>query len=269
MNPETGAVVAASTFFTEQTIQSDYYEGVTNDLLVSDGESLFLKHMKIDPETLAISRLQWWEFSGPDGKLKAYDKPMVKLPVEKRRTPVLSSASGLLDDELFGRAHVQLDGAEFCNRLSFDAKYAYGIRHSQGPGHFQFHVAGKDGFPVLCFDRQSRKAPDKMKGRNYGGNGSAPADHRVIWKHYLPVRPSAILAAGGKVLVGGGPDQIDRADPFRSFEWRAGGLLHTLDCADGRTLSEQKLSAPPVHEGLIAVKAGIFVCMKDATVSKL
>ncbi|MHC4581341.1 MAG: outer membrane protein assembly factor BamB family protein, partial [Planctomycetota bacterium] len=82
LNPETGAVIAASTFFTEQTKQSDYYEGVTNDLLVSDGESLFLKHMRIDPDTLAISRLQWWEFSGPDGKLKAYDKSMVNLPIE-------------------------------------------------------------------------------------------------------------------------------------------------------------------------------------------
>ncbi len=269
LNPETGAVVTASTFFTEQTKQSDYYEGVTNDLLVSDGESLFLKHMKIDPETLAISRLQWWEFSGPDGKLKAYDKSMVNLPIEKERTPVLSSASGFLDDELFGRAHVQLDGAEFCNRLSFDAKYAYGIRHSQGPGHFQFHIAGKDGFPVLCFDRQSMNVPKEEKGRNYGGNGSAPADHRIIWKHHLPVRPSAILAVGGKVLVGGGPDQVDKTDPLRSFEWRAGGLLHALNCADGKTLSEQKLSAPPVHEGLIAVKAGIFICLKDGTVLKL
>ena len=100
--------------------------------------------MKIDPETLTISRLQWWEFSGPDGKLKAYDKSMVSIPIEEKRTPVLSSASGLLDDELFGRAHVQLDGAEFCNRLCFDASYTYGIRHSRGPGHFQFHLAGKD-----------------------------------------------------------------------------------------------------------------------------
>ncbi len=268
LNPETGAVVAASTFFTEQTKQSDYYEGVTNDLLVSDGESLFLKHMKIDPETLTISRLQWWEFSGPDGKLKAYDKSMVNLPIEEKRTPVLSSASGFLDDELFGRAHVQLDGAEFCNRLSFDADYAYGIRHSLGPGHFQFHVAGEGGFPVLCFDRHSKQVPKEIKGRNVRANGSAPADHRVVWRHDLPVRPSAILVVGDRVLLGGGPDEVDESDPLRSFEWRAGGLLYALNCADGRTLSKQKLSAPPVHEGLIAVNAGIFACLKDGTVLK-
>jgi hypothetical protein len=108
-----------------------------------------------------------------------------------------------------------------------------------------------------------------QKGRNYRGNGSAPADHRIIWRHNIPVRPSAILVVGDKVLVGGGPDMIDKMDPLRSFEWRAGGLLHILSCVDGRTLSEQKLSAPPVHEGIIAVKAGIFVCLKDGTVLML
>lgn len=269
LDPETGAVIASTTFFTEQTKQSDYYEGVTNDLLVSDGESLFLKHMKIDPETLAISRLNWWEFSGPDGKLKAYDKSMFKLPMEEKRTAVLCSASGFLDDELFGRAHIQLDGAEFCNRLCFNEKYAYGVRHSLGPGHFQFHVPGRDGFPVLCFDRHSQKPAIKEKGRNYKGNGSAPADHRVIWRQELPVRPSAILVVGDRLLLGGGPDTVDKRDPLRSFEWRAGGLLHTLSCVDGQTLTEQTLSAPPVHEGLIAVKAGIFACLKDGTVLKL
>jgi len=271
LKPETGEVLAASTLFTEQTEQSDYYEGVSNDLLVSDGQSLFLKHMKIDPETLAVSRLSWWEFSGPDGKLKAYAKDPVKLPVEKERTPVLCSASGFLDDELFGRAHVQLDGAEFCNRLCFDARRAYGVRHSQGPGHFQFHLAGKDGFPVLCFDRlagQQTPAKDR-EGHNYRANGSVPADHRVVWQQHIPVRPSAILVVGRQLLIGGGPDVVDPADPLSAFEWRAGGRLHTLRCADGETLSQRELPAPPVHEGLIAVESGIFVCLKDGSVMKL
>jgi len=271
LKPRTGDVLVASTFFTQQTKQSDYYEGVSNDLLVSDGKSLFLKHMKIDPETLAISRLNWWEFSGPDGKLKAYAKDPVKLPVEEERTPVLCSASGFLDDELFGRAHMQLDGAEFCNRLCFDAQRAYGVRHSQGPGHFQFHLAGKDGFPVLCFDRLADKeAPARdRKGRNYRANGSVPADHRLVWKHHVPVRPSAMLVAGKQLLIGGGPDEIDPADPLSAFEWRAGGRLHTLRLADGEMLSQRELPAPPVHEGLIAVESGIFVCLKDGSVMRL
>ena len=47
------------------------------------------------------------------------------------------------------------------------------------------------------------------------------------------------------------------------------GLLYTLSCAHGKAIAEQRLSAPPVHEGLIAVRAGIFACLKDGTVLKL
>ena len=261
LNPKTGAVIKSSTLFTEQTLQVDYYEGVNNDLLASDGESIFMKHMKIDTKNLKITRQGWWQFTGPDGTLKKYKKPWIKLPVEQKRTSVLSSPSGLLDDELFGRVHVSLDGGEFCNRLSFDDKYAYGIRHSTGPGHFQFHTPGKDSFPVLCFDRKMKKTGSKKK--------KPKADHRILWENDLKVRPSALLATKKLLFIGGGPDKVYPDDPHKSFEWRAGGLLYILDRSDGKTVSKQNLSAPPVHEGLIAVQAGVFGCLKDNTVVKL
>ena len=62
---------------------------------------------------------------------------------------------------------------------------------------------------------------------------------------------------------------VDPDDPLKAFEWRAGGLLHILDRKDGKTVSEQKLSAPPVHEGMIAVKNGIYAALKDGSVIKL
>ena len=90
-----------------------------------------------------------------------------------------------------------------------------------------------------------------------------------MWKQHIPVRPSAILVVGKQLLIGGGPDAVDPADPLSAFEWRAGGRLHTLSCDDGETLSQRELPAPPVHEGFIAVESGIFVCLKDGSVMKL
>jgi hypothetical protein len=107
------------------------------------------------------------------------------------------------------------------------------------------------------------------KGHNYRANGSVPADHRLVWKRSIAVRPSAILVVGGQLLIGGGPDVVDPADPLRAFEWRAGGRLHTLRLADGETLSRRELPVPPVHEGLLAVQSGIFVCLKDGSVMRL
>jgi outer membrane protein assembly factor BamB len=271
LDPATGAVRASRTLFTEQTQQMDYYEGVSNDLLVTDGVSIFLKHMRLDPRTLDVHRQTWWQFSGPDGKLKDYPKPAIALPAEDERRSVLSIASGFLDDELFDRTHAQLDGAEFCNRICFDADRAYGVRHSQGPGHYQFHLTGS-GFPVLCFDRHNAAADAADQGPvkwNARSSGSRPADHRLAWQQKYDVRPSALIVAGSHLLLGGGPDRIEPDDPLVALEWRAGGVLRILDRSDGSTMAEQALDAPPVHEGIIAVPSGTFVCLKNGSVIRL
>lgn len=281
LDPMTGAVKASATFFTEQTEQRDYYEGVNNDILSTDGKSIFLKHMRIDTSTLAVIRQLWWNFTGPDGTLKAYNKDPVNLPAEETRSTVLCCAGGFLDDELFGRAHMQLDRAEFCNRICFDAERSYGIRHSVSPGHFQYYTPGSGGLPVLCFDRNGqagkhKKGPAKsapmdpmphLAGRPW--RLKVPADPGLLWHKLLPLRPTALIAAGEHLFLGGGPDLLDPNDPLKGPEWRAGGLLYVLDRSDGETAQTVKLTAPPVHEGILAVPAGLFVCLRDGSVVRI
>jgi len=281
LDPMTGAVEASSTLFTEQTVQADYYEGVNNDILTTDGQQIFLKHMRIDKDTLAVARQLWWNFSGPDGKLKNYNKDPINLPAEDTRTTELSCSAGFLDDELFGRAHMQLDRAELCNRICFDADRSYGIRHSIGAGHFQFYVPGSGGFPVLCFDRNRQtQEPKKFPQEptvtdpmpSLAGSklrGRAPADHGLLWHKRVPLRPSALIAAGDQLILGGGPDIFDADDPLKSPEWRAGGLLYILSRNDGKTLQTVKLSAPPIHEGLLAIPSGLFACLRDGHVMRV
>jgi len=281
LDPVTGHVKASSTFHTEQTQQHDYYEGVNNDLLAADGERIFLKHMRIDPESLVITRQQWWSFSGPDGKLKNYGKDPLKLPAETTRTHELSASAGFLDDELFGRAHMQLDRAELCNRICFDADRSFGVRHSVGPGHYQYYIPGGLGLPVLCFDRKKQSQPaakgqkshkdaDPMAGMKGSGlRGKPPVDPGLVWSRRLPVRPTALISAGRHVLLGGGPDLLDPADPLRGPEWRAGGVLYALDRTDGTVVTKTTLPAPPVHEGVIACESGVFACLKSGAVVRL
>jgi outer membrane protein assembly factor BamB len=281
LDPATGTVRASSTFFTEQTVQADYYEGVNNDLLTTDGGRIFLKHMRIDPETLAVTRQRWWDFSGPDGKLKNYPKDPVKLPVEDTRTRELASSAGFLDEELFGRAHMQLDRAELCNRICFDAERSYGIRHSIGSGHFQFYTPGSRGFPVLCFDRtkQAQEPPKGLKPHEDADpmpdvkgsklRGKPPVDHGVVWHRRIAIRPTALIAAGRHLVIGGGPDRLDPDDPLKSPEWLAGGLVCLLDRTRGETIRTIELPAPPVHEGVIAVPAGLFACLKDGSLVRI
>jgi outer membrane protein assembly factor BamB len=281
LSPTTGEVKASSVFFSEQTVQSDYYEGVNNDLLATDGEKIFLKHMRIDANTLAITRQTWWNFSGPDGKLKNYNKDPINLPVENVRTRELSASAGFLDDEIFGRAHMQLDRAELCNRICFNEERSYGIRHSIGAGHFQYYTPGSGGFPVLCFDRSLQFEPPLSGSRAefptdpmphvIGSKlrGTAPIDHGLLWHNKIPLRPTALIAAGEQLILGGGPDYIDPSDPLRSPEWRAGGLLYMLNSKNGEETQILSLSSPPVHEGLLAVPSGLFCCLKDGSVIRI
>ena len=271
LEPVTGRLLRSAVFHTEQTLQKDYYEGVNNDLLATDGRSIFLKHMRFDPETLAVSRQSWWEFGGPDGNLLPYPKDKIRLPVDEQRVSVLSMASGFLDDELFARSNNRLDGFERCNQICFDETRSYGVRHSTGVGHSQFHTPGEP-YPVVCFDRKSAKPrpqqdPKPKKGVTFSGGW--PDYHREIWSRDLMIRPTALLATQKHLLLGGGPDTVDPDDPLKSFEWRNGGLLHVMNREDGKTVSERELTAPPVHEGLLAVPRGIYACLRDGSVMRL
>jgi outer membrane protein assembly factor BamB len=267
--PETGKVIKESILHTEQTVQYDYYEGVNNDILVTDGTSIYLKHMRIDVQTLAVTRQAWWSFSGPDGRNRSSTQETFSIPAENTRKPALLMASGFLDDELFGRASAQLDGSEFCNRISFDDTFAFGVRHSNGDGHEQFRIPGKDGFPAVCFDRKSIKKASKFGEEVNKNTGVGPATHRQVWRLDSLIRPTAILLTGNYFYVAGGPDRIDEQDPLRSVEWRDGGLVHVLDRQDGKTVAEITLSAPPVHEGLIATRNGLYVVLKDGRIQSL
>ena len=52
LDPTTGKVLNEKTLYTEQRNQYAYAEGVLSDLLVSDGDALFMRHLHIDPKTL-------------------------------------------------------------------------------------------------------------------------------------------------------------------------------------------------------------------------
>ncbi len=106
-----------------------------------------------------------------------------------------------------------------------------------------------------------------MKGSNL--RDKPPVDPGLVWSRRLPLRPTALISAGKHIILGGGPDLLDPKDPLRGPEWRAGGLIYVLNRTDGAVISKTELPTPPVHEGIIALKCGIFICLKNGTVVRL
>ncbi|MHC4628092.1 MAG: hypothetical protein ACYTDV_14020, partial [Planctomycetota bacterium] len=87
-----------------------------------------------------------------------------------------------------------------------------------------------------------------------------------VWFKWVPVRIRAMVLAGDHLFVAGPPDVVDASDPIAAFEGRRGAVLRVHSAADGGTLAEQKLDAPPVFDGLIAACGRLYMSLEDGTV---
>ena len=251
LEPKTGEVLAEKTLFTQQTDQEAYYEGVTSDLLASDGEALFLRHLRVDPKTLELTRISGWGFSGPQPTGR--NRPQSEdggLPVSEKRYTYLRSGQGFLDDSLYGQTQFHLDGGEACHLLCFNQERCYGFQLSTHAGHFVFFTPGEKGYSILCFDRSA----------------AAQKKTRTIWQQRLPLRVYAMVLAGENLFVSGVPDRIDPKDPLASFEGKLGTELHALSASDGSSLSKMSIDSPPVFDGLVAAGGRLYFSTLDGTV---
>ena len=87
-----------------------------------------------------------------------------------------------------------------------------------------------------------------------------------VWYDWVPIRIRGMVLAGKSLFVAGPPDTVDPDDPMAAFEGRKGAIVRAYSAADGKTLAEHKLDAPPVFDGLIAASGQLFVSTTDGHV---
>jgi len=210
-----------------------HMSGALPDILVSDGTSVCMRHLKFDPKTLSSS-----------------DTPG-EFPLHQG----LAATAGLLDGSMFHRSHWGIDGAEgkgtWCELLVFTDLTVYKIDAHGRHGWKQhgIHRPGS-GYVVSAYDRQMKKE---------------------VWRQRIPVRFVSMVLAGDRLYLAGTPDVKDAKDPWASLLGRKGGRLFVLAAEDGKRLSEYELEAPPVWEGMavaagrlyISTRNGEIVCMGD------
>ena len=94
LDPATGEARRQAVYSTVQDDQDDMEEGAVTDLLVRGGDSLFLRHVRIDPASLSMEPTPAWGYGGPNPGPKG--------------CAYLDSGQGFLDDTLFGRLRFRL-----------------------------------------------------------------------------------------------------------------------------------------------------------------
>jgi outer membrane protein assembly factor BamB len=184
---------------------------------------------------------------------------------------------GLLDDSWFNRTfwmysetwpgfYLGHRGAKSGQLLVVGAEKTYAVqaypyRNMQSP----LFTPGETGYLLLADTNDNEPLLDyhtRETTKGWGFTRAAPP----VWHEWVPVRIRAMTLAGDRLFIAGPPDAVDLADPMAPFEGRKGGVLRAVSPADGKTLSEVRLPAPPVFDGLIATPGRLLLSTTDGRV---
>ena len=236
-------------------------EGATSDVLVGDGQFIYLRQVK-------------W-----DGRLTRQATPLITEPGRnvgggaKQVGRHLYSTSDLLDDAGFNRVYWMYSDTwtgrckqvpDAGRLLVFDSAATYGATP------FTARTSGMPGFVpasgcvrLFAFANDDRAQPPattrpKRRAAALAGPGN--------WSVTVPVLPQAMVLADKTLLVAGPPDVLDSKDPLAAWEGRKGGLLWAVSTADGTKLLEHPLDSVPVFDGMAAAAGRLFMLTTDGRV---
>jgi outer membrane protein assembly factor BamB len=207
--------------------------GALPDILVGDGENVYMRHLEFDSADLAYG-------SAADAD------------AAKRRSAYpavgghLMSVAGMLDDNWFNQTYWTVDGQAHSKLLVFDADGAYGVKPFPGNARHSraIFTPGSKGYTLFANNRPK---------------------HQQRWSSQVPVRIRAMLVADSILFIAGTPDVVDAADPWSALDGGKGGVLWAVSTADGARLAEYTLDHPPIFDGLAAADRRLFVSTTAGT----
>ncbi len=253
-DPETGRQTG------EEPIAPFDMEGSSSDILSGDGESVFMKHLQFDAMGNETDR-------------------------EK---PHLFSITGFLGEEWFVRSYWLIGTgvgagwghwADAANQvpagriLCFDEEQVYGYGRKRIASGAAGHKL--DTYHIFAADKVlTSTGPGRRKSkRNTKGSADVQNDG---WSHEDSIIVRAMVLTPDKIVVAGPPDLRQKApdameyrnepEALAAFRGRKGVLMQVLSKEDGSKLSECKLDAMPVFDGMSAASGSVFVSLKDGTI---
>jgi len=240
----------------EQPDHSDSYSmgGTVNDLMSTDGTSVFLHHLRFSPE----------------------------LEEQKKKSRHIFSTSHFLDDGENHRSHWFLgfgDFARIATSYEFLLKWntsisIAGIMLAYEDEH-AYVVDRRGGTYPQTPDYQLRRYknkpfdPSEPEQCDFVPRGGGKESIKPEWSKGLSMRPRTIVKAGGVLVVGGMPLQEDKAHPYELVEGRHAGLIQFFSPGDGKLTGEIELPAAVVWDGIAPAGDKLFVSTVDGRLTCL
>jgi len=263
-----------------------YLLGANSDVLVSEGDSIYMRQKKLTPE------------------LREVEVPVLSSKGAQDVGLHVFSTSGLLDGSWYNRTFWMYSkrwpGFQLANQSSksgqllvVDEQNTYGVKvFYRRNVHSLMFFPGKEGYllfadkndnepqivgepgwrkpvawlPQSHIPREGNPGLDS-ESRGFGadkGIGYTRAEP-PLWTLWLPIRVRAMVKAGDVLFAAGPPDELERDDPYAAFEGRRGARLAAVSAQDGTKLAEHPLDAPPVFDGLIAASGRLYVSQEDGS----
>ncbi len=250
-------------------------QGNKSDILVSDGEYIYLRHMAFKKDLTAVDRT-------------------------KMINEYILTISGFLDDSGHHRSYwtvgkifhydVKLGKHVDADMLVMDGKNVYGIRgypSGRSPKNFN-PTAG--GFTLFSLTQTDKRLPPlkvikkkRLRKTKKKGKGKAKLKTPLLldnakpepdweyrypenWSSRVQVNGKAILKSGDLLYIAGNPNEYPKKDIYKAVEGRMEGLLLIVSAHDGKTVKKYKLDAPPVWNSMAAADKKLFISLKNGYV---
>jgi hypothetical protein len=231
--------------------------GTADDLLIQDGDDLFIKNLRLNVDTFEAQKGNWNKRFVPG--------------------PPLSAIGGLLDDSMFDRSAWFIDNNHTDKMIVFNDSvfFAMGWIPNQGTGHDIRYRVGEHRFKVIG---QKRGAPTRSRGRR--AKTPSPKTPTVLsktpsankatlkepWQISVPVRISSMVLAGDTLFFGGVPEATDSNELLRSIAGEEGGLLMAVAAGDGEELLKLPLPSPPGWDSMAAARGRLYLATSKGEV---
>lgn len=234
--------------------------GVLSDVLLADGQDIYMRHMKLDLQ------------SGSETETGVH----------------LFSPLGLLDDTWWHRAYWTIND-QFTSHwsgwwkvgnstpsgriLAYDEDYVFGYGRNEYHGGNTGQWRGGEHYQLFSLDRHGTipaVPPKNPKNRKEKGK---PAVLKYHWTERVPLLVKALVVTDETVFIAGPPDVVktkattgdgalELSNPqevLDAWNGKKGGILWAVSRADGSQQAAYELNSPPVFDGMAAAARSLYV----------
>ena len=249
LNPRTGELLKSRSCYGPFSESSGFpiggNAGFKNDILVTDGTNLYLRHKAFDLELADAA----------PGRHIVPSGGFLDRQPQHRTCWALSSSIGRSSGDILvsnGKEYYEVQGFPLWHNHSyFDPR--------------------RNGYTLFAgtFDSPSQAAPRDAARTRRGARRGRGGAGREMWRLQVPITGKAMAMADDVLFVAGEPMRFD--DPsyqnyVAAYNGELGGTLLAVSAIDGKKLAEYKLSAAPGWDGIAIANRRLYISLADGTV---